>query len=75
MADRVNPGTDVSVTGQPDEQHDVDPEDFLRALLKISPEDAAKARELAAQRDRERVDEADGAPRGQYGPTADYGEG
>lgn len=24
---------------------EVDPEDFLRALLKISPEDAAKARE------------------------------
>lgn len=27
----------------------VDPEEFLRALLRISPEDAAKAREEAAK--------------------------
>ena len=35
---------------------EVDPEEFLRALLKISPEDAAKAREDAAKRDRLRQD-------------------
>jgi hypothetical protein len=37
---------------QPDQEvspGDVDPEDFLRALLRISPEDAAKVREDAAR--------------------------
>jgi len=44
----------------------VDPEDFLRALLKISPEDAESVREDApATRKRNE---------GQEGPTADYGE-
>ena len=36
----------------PDEEvtpGDVDPEDFLRALLQITPEDAAKVREDAAR--------------------------
>ncbi len=32
-----------------DERTDLDPEDFLRAMLKISPEDAAQAREDAAR--------------------------
>jgi hypothetical protein len=30
-----------------DERPEVDPEDFLHALLKVSPEDAAKVREQA----------------------------
>ena len=33
----------------PESDAPVDPEEFLRALLKISPEDAAKAREEAAK--------------------------
>ena len=43
---------------------EVDPEEFLRALRKISPEHAAKAREDAAKRGQLRQD----------GPTADYGD-
>ena len=33
-----------------DDKPDVDPEEFLRALLKISQEDAAKVREAAAEK-------------------------
>lgn len=49
-----------------DESQSVDPEDFLRALLKISPEDAEKAREQSPATRRR--------PEKQEGPTADYGE-
>jgi hypothetical protein len=49
---------------------DIEPEDFLRALLHISPEDAEKVREDAAKimehEDRDRAK--------QEGPTADYGK-
>lgn len=42
--------TERSETGPPVARVDeVEPEDFLRALLKISPEDAADAREDAAR--------------------------
>lgn len=45
---------------------DVEPVEFLRALLKISPEDAEKAREQSpATRKRSKKQE---------GPTADYGK-
>lgn len=48
----------------PDEdQPDVDPVAFLRALMKISPEDAEKARDESP------------APAGQEGPVHDYGDG
>lgn len=44
---------------------EVTPQEFLRALLKISPEDAERAREQSpATRKR---------PKKQDGPTADYG--
>jgi hypothetical protein len=36
--------------GAPEKLKDVDPADFLRALLKISPEDAETARAEAARR-------------------------
>jgi hypothetical protein len=45
---------------------EVDPEDFLRALLKISPEDAAKVREDAAKR---HATDDDEQPSGQHEPT------
>jgi hypothetical protein len=49
-----------------DELTPVDPEDFLRALLKISPEDAERVREdTPGTRKR---------PQKQEGPTADYGD-
>lgn len=47
---------------QPDE---VDPTDFLRALLKISPEDARKVRDASP---------APSESEGQEGPVHDYGE-
>ena len=50
-------------------EEEVDPTEFLRALLKISPEDAEEVRDNAAKlmerEDRKRVQE---------GPTADYGD-
>lgn len=49
-----------------DDPGQVDPEEFLRRLLHIRPEDAAKAREAAAKRS--------GLEGVQEGPTADYGE-
>lgn len=53
----------------PDKSRDVDPTEFLRALLKISPEDAEKAREQSpATRKRPGTEK-------QEGPTADYGGG
>ena len=49
------------------EKAEVDPRDFVRALLHISPEDAEKAREKSpATRKR--------AGKGQEGPTEDYGD-
>ena len=49
-----------------EEQARVKPEDFLRALLKISPEDAAKVREdTPGTRKR---------PEPQTGPERDYGD-
>lgn len=51
------------------EKPEVKPEDFLRALLHISPEDAEKVRgdatAIMEREDRKRVQE---------GPTADYGK-
>lgn len=44
---------------------DVSPKEFLRALLRISPEDAEKAREDSP---------ATRKPKGPEGPTHDYGE-
>lgn len=58
-----------------DEPATVDAEDFLRALLKISPGDAAKAREEAAKRDVALPATKLDRRSGQHGPTADYGEG
>lgn len=43
---------------------EVDAKDFLRALLRISPEDAEKAREAATTK----------AAGGQRGPERDYGD-
>jgi hypothetical protein len=47
-----------------DEEH-VDPKEFLRALLHISPEDAEKARQDSP---------ANRKPEGQEGPYHDYGD-
>ena len=47
------------------ESSGVHPEEFLRALLKISPEDAADVREEAARKMKHD---------GQEGPLADYGD-
>lgn len=47
---------------------DVDPVEFVRAMLHISPEDAEKAREQSPAT-RKRGD------KGQDGPTADHGCG
>ena len=53
----------------PDQDHpepeDVDPREFLRALLKISPEDAKKVRDASPTRRKSK---------GQTGPVHDYGE-
>ena len=54
--------------------HDIDPEDFLRAMLKISPEDAEKAREKAAYKGGHAEQDEDELPRGQLGPTGDHGD-
>jgi hypothetical protein len=43
----------------------LDPREFLRALLRISPEDAEKVRDRSP---------APGTPEGQEGPVHDYGE-
>jgi hypothetical protein len=48
---------------------DVDPKDFLRALLNISPEDAEKVREDTPGT-RKRVEEQDGPSTEKAGPTA-----
>jgi hypothetical protein len=44
---------------------EVDPKDFLRALMKLSPEDAAKARANSPARRRRKPQE---------GPVNDYGD-
>jgi hypothetical protein len=49
-----------------DEMPDVDPTEFARAMLAISPEDAAKVRERTPAT-RKRAEK-------QEGPTADYGD-
>jgi hypothetical protein len=56
------------VTGEPtgrdrDERikADVDPEAFLRALLRLSPEDAADVRRIAAERTAKRQEDTDGS--------------
>jgi hypothetical protein len=46
-------------------KHEVDPEEFLRALLRISPEDAEKAREQSPATRKRKPPE---------GPTHDYGD-
>jgi len=46
---------------------DVDPDEFVRAMLRISPEDAAKVRE--------RTSPTRKRPENQEGPTADHGDG
>jgi hypothetical protein len=55
------------VTDEPkDETPEVDPKDFVKAVLGISPEDAETVREKSpATRKR--------AERGQTGPTVEYG--
>jgi len=45
-----------------DDQPDIDPAEFLRALLRVSPEDAEKARDDSP------------APAGQEGRVHDYGD-
>lgn len=52
-------------TPQPERQPEADPRDFLRALLRLSPEDARKVRERSPE-PRE--------PEGHEGPFHDYGE-
>jgi hypothetical protein len=47
------------------ENESVDPTEFLRALLRISPEDAAKAREQSPAPNRRKPQE---------GPYHDYGD-
>ncbi|TAM90443.1 MAG: hypothetical protein EPN43_05640 [Jatrophihabitans sp.] len=55
------------MTGQEEKPPDVPPEDFLRALIGISPEDAEQVRERTPG-DHKR------SGRGKHGPTAEYGE-
>jgi hypothetical protein len=52
-------------TPRPEEQPDVDPIGFLRALIRLSPEDAKKVRERSPEPPE---------PEGQEGPSHDYGE-
>jgi len=49
-----------------EERADVDPEDFLRALLKIAPQDAETVREATPGKRPEKVR--------QDGPVDDYGD-
>ncbi|HJQ01142.1 MAG TPA: hypothetical protein VJ851_06055 [Jatrophihabitans sp.] len=50
---------------EPTDDDAIDPKEFLRALLRISPEDAKTVRERSP---------APGKPEGQEGPSHDYGE-
>ena len=61
----------------PDVPADADPVAVLRGLLRLSPDDAAKARQKARDAMQSRCkseSDDDAMPRGQYGPTGDYGE-
>ncbi len=53
------------VRPQPEQQPEVDPRDFLRALLRISPEDAKTIRERTPE---------PAQPEGREGPFHDYDE-
>lgn len=56
-------------------ESDVDPIEFVRAMMGISPEDAEKVRERSSPT-RKRAGGGptdDAVPSGQHGPTADYG--
>lgn len=53
---------------------DVDPVEFARAMLGISPEDAEKVRERSNPTRKRAEQDADELPRGQHGSTADYGD-
>lgn len=48
-----------------DDDREVDPRDFLRALLRISPDDAKKVRDASPEPPESK---------GQEGPIHDYGE-
>jgi hypothetical protein len=55
------PDSDDQGSDAESEPADVDPEDFIRAVLKISPEDAKKAREDAAKAMKRNDNEPDGS--------------
>jgi len=57
-----------------EQKSNVDPEAFLRAMLKISPEDAENARDKAAYKGTHAEHDEDETPREQLGPTKDHGD-